>query len=129
MREGIVKKINKSLRHLLGLSVLISMSTTSFAEIIMNSGTAEGGSSISWSSEEVNQLMSDDFNASANEPSPPGSATVTTTLRQAGTAAVKPAYTAPQIIDTNHFSNQPSVNARAALVMDAQTGEVLFSKN
>jgi D-alanyl-D-alanine endopeptidase (penicillin-binding protein 7) len=127
-----VKKINKSLRHLLGLSVLISMSTTSFAEIIMNSGTAEGGSSISWSSEEVNQLMSDDFNASANEPSPPGSATVTTTLRQAGTAAptaVKPAYTAPQIIDTNHFSNQPSVNARAALVMDAQTGEVLFSKN
>lgn len=25
--------------------------------------------------------------------------------------------------------NQPSVNARAALVMDAQTGEVLFSKN
>lgn len=127
-----MKKINKSLRHLLGLSVLISMSTTSFAEIIMNSGTAEGGSSISWSSEEVNQLMSDDFNASANEPSPPGSATVTTTLRQAGTAApttAKPAYTAPQIIDTNHFSNQPSVNARAALVMDAQTGEVLFSKN
>lgn len=127
-----MKKINKSLRHLLGLSVLISMSTTSFAEIIMNSGTAEDGSSISWSSEEVNQLMSDDFNASANEPSPPGSATVTTTLRQAGTAAptaAKPAYTAPQIIDTNHFSNQPSVNARAALVMDAQTGEVLFSKN
>ncbi len=127
-----MKKINKSLRHLLGLSVLISMSTTSFAEIIMNSGTAEGGSSISWSSEEVNQLMSDDFNASTNEPSPPGSATVMTTLRPAGTvapAAVKPAYTAPQIIDTNHFSNQPSVNARAALVMDAQTGEVLFSKN
>ena len=127
-----MKKINKSLRHLLGLSVLISMSTTSFAEIIMNSGTAEGGSSISWSSEEVNQLMSDDFNASADEPSPPGSATVTTTLRQSGTAvpaAAKPAYSAPQIIDTNHFSNQPSVNARAALVMDAQTGEVLFSKN
>jgi D-alanyl-D-alanine endopeptidase (penicillin-binding protein 7) len=127
-----VKKINKSLGHLLGLSVLIGMSTTSFAEIIMNSGTAEGGSSISWSSEEVNQLMSDDFNASADEPSPPGSATVTTTLRQSGTvapAAAKPAYSAPQIIDTNQFSNQPAVNARAALVMDAQTGEVLFSKN
>ena len=127
-----MKKINKSLGHLLGLSVLIGMSTTSFAEIIMNSGTAEGGSSISWSSEEVNQLMSDDFNASADEPSPPGSATVTTTLRQSGTAvpaAAKPAYSAPQIIDTNQFSNQPAVNARAALVMDAQTGEVLFSKN
>ncbi len=129
-----MKKINKSLRHLLGLSVLISMSTTSFAEIIMNSGTAEGGSSISWSSEEVNQLMSDDFNASANEPSPPGSATVTTTLRQSvpstqqSVSVQQPAKTT-QIFDTNSYSNQPSVNARAALVMDAQTGEVLFSKN
>jgi D-alanyl-D-alanine endopeptidase (penicillin-binding protein 7) len=27
------------------------------------------------------------------------------------------------------YSNQPAVNARAALVMDAQTGEVLYSKN
>lgn len=34
-----------------------------------------------------------------------------------------------QIIDNSHFSNQPPVSARAALVMDSQTGEVLFSKN
>lgn len=123
-----MKKINKSLRHLLGLSVLISMSTTSFAEIIMNSGTTEGGSSISWSSDEVNQLMNDNLSVSAAESSPPGSATVTTTIRQGGAPA--PVPTKPvQIIDNSHFSNQPPVSARAALVMDSQTGEVLFSKN
>lgn len=123
-----MKKINKSLRHLLGLSVLISMSTTSFAEIIMNSGTTEGGSSISWSSDEVNQLMNDNLSVSDAEPSPPGSATVTTTIRQGGAPA--PVPTKPvQIIDNSHFSNQPPVSARAALVMDSQTGEVLFSKN
>ncbi|EFE8345337.1 D-alanyl-D-alanine endopeptidase, partial [Escherichia coli] len=123
-----MKKINKSLRHLLGLSVLISMSTTSFAEIIMNSGTTEGGSSISWSSDEVNQLMNDNLSVSAAEPSPPGSATVTTTIRQGGAPA--PVPTKPvQIIDNSHFINQPAVSARAALVMDSQTGEVLFSKN
>ena len=121
-----MKKINKPLRHLLGLSVLISMSTTSFAEIIMNSGTTEGGSSISWSSDEVNQLMNDNLSVSAAEPSPPGSATVTTTIRQGGAPA--PVPTKPvQIIDNS--INQPAVSARAALVMDSQTGEVLFSKN
>jgi D-alanyl-D-alanine endopeptidase (penicillin-binding protein 7) len=31
-----------------------------------------------------------------------------------------------QIYDTNTYNSQPSVNARAALVMDAKTGEVLF---
>ena len=34
-----------------------------------------------------------------------------------------------QIFDTSKYSNQPSVNARAALVMDGNTGEVLYSKN
>jgi D-alanyl-D-alanine endopeptidase (penicillin-binding protein 7) len=34
-----------------------------------------------------------------------------------------------QIFDTSKYSNNPSVNARAALVMDGNTGEVLYSKN
>ena len=33
------------------------------------------------------------------------------------------------IRDTVGYNAQPSVSARAALVMDAQTGEVLYSKN
>ena len=33
------------------------------------------------------------------------------------------------IRDTSGYNAQPSVSARAALVMDAQTGEVLYSKN
>ncbi|BCT87859.1 D-alanyl-D-alanine endopeptidase [Acinetobacter variabilis] len=70
--------------------------------------------------------MNDNLSVSATEPSPPGSATVTTTIRQGGVPApAKPV----QIIDNSHFSNQPPVSARAALVMDSQTGEVLFSKN
>ncbi|MCO8041111.1 serine hydrolase [Acinetobacter bohemicus] len=123
-----MKKINKSLMQVLGLSTLLSISSISFAEIIMRSGTAEGGaSSISWSSDEVNQLLNDDFSVAAEEPSPAGSATITTTLRQGG--SVQPAVKSPRILDTNHNISQPSVNARAALVMDAQTGEVLYSKN
>jgi D-alanyl-D-alanine endopeptidase (penicillin-binding protein 7) len=123
-----MKKLTPSLLQVLSLSVLIGMSATSSAEIIMNSGTAESGASINWSSEEASQLLSDDFSVAADEPLPPGSTTLTTTLRQGGASISTPTKRV-QIVDTNHFINQPSVNARAALVMDAQTGEVLFSKN
>ena len=76
----------------------------------------------------VIQLLEDD----ETEISPQGSTSVTTTLRGSGSASIT-SSTAPQknvqIRDTFGYSNQPSVNARAALVMDAQTGEVLYSKN
>ncbi|MDU6055329.1 MAG: D-alanyl-D-alanine endopeptidase PBP7/8, partial [Acinetobacter junii] len=84
--------------------------------------------SISWSANDVSQFLEDD----ETEISPQGSTSVTTTLRGSGSASIT-SSTAPQknvqIRDTFGYSNQPSVNARAALVMDAQTGEVLYSKN
>ncbi|MGQ8975257.1 serine hydrolase [Acinetobacter schindleri] len=124
-----MKKTHKSLMHVLGLSLAVSMSTTtSFAEIIMNSSAAAPQSSLNWSSEQANQFLSDGSDAD-DEPSPLGSTTVTTTIRsQNGQAVQEPAKTV-QILDTKTYGTQPSVNARSALVMDAQTGEVLYSKN
>lgn len=114
--------------HVLGLSILVSMSSTSFAEIVMNSTSADPQASLSWSSEQANQFLNDGSDLD-DEPSPLGSTTVTTTIRsQNGQSVQAPAKTV-QILDTQNYSNQVSVNARSALVMDAQTGEVLFSKN
>lgn len=64
----------------------------------------------------------------ADEPSPQGSTSVTTTIRQQNSPAATLKPKTVQIINSTSYVNQPSVNARAALVMDAQTGEVLFSK-
>lgn len=102
----------------------------SFAEIIMNPGSNQA--SLSWSSEEANQLLNGDVSAAAyseNEPSPQGSTKVSTSIRSANGAALSAPAKTVQIFDTSSYSHQPSVNARAALVMDGQTGEVLYSKN
>ena len=123
-----VKKLNKSLMHILGMSVLLGMSSLSSAELIMNSG-ANPQSSISWSSEDADQLLNGDVSYSSEEPSPQGSTKVTTSVRSSnGVAQTAPTKTV-RIVDTKQYTGQPSVNARAALVMDGQTGEVLYSKN
>ena len=117
---------------MLSMSILLAWSSTSFAELVNNnsvsSSAGSSSASISWSANDVSQLLEDD----ETEISPQGSTAVTTTLRGSGSASIT-SSTAPQksvqIRDTFGYSNQPSVNARAALVMDAQTGEVLYSKN
>lgn len=114
------------------MSILLALSSTSFAELVNNNSVSpsagSSSASISWSANDVSQLLEDD----ETEISPQGSTSVTTTLRGSGSASIT-SSTAPQksvqIRDTFGYSNQPSVNARAALVMDAQTGEVLYSKN
>ena len=114
------------------MSILLAWSSTSFAELVNNNSVSpsagSSSASISWSANDVSQLLEDD----ETEISPQGSTSVTTTLRGSGSASIS-SSTAPQksvqIRDTFGYSNQPSVNARAALVMDAQTGEVLYSKN
>lgn len=132
-----MKNSKKSVIHVLGMSILLAWSSTSFAELVVNnspvaSGT-NGSASLNWSANDASQLMEED------EPlviSPQGSTSVTTTLRSGGSATItsssSPKNTV-QIRDTFsnsiNYSSQPSVNARAALVMDAQTGEVLYSKN
>lgn len=114
------------------MSILLAWSSTSFAELVNNNSVSpsagSSSASISWSANDVSQLLEDD----ETEISPQGSTSVTTTLRGNGSASIT-SSTAPQksvqIRDTFGYSNQPSVNARSALVMDAQTGEVLYSKN
>ncbi|WP_157774475.1 D-alanyl-D-alanine endopeptidase PBP7/8 [Acinetobacter junii] len=127
-----MKNSKKSVLHVLSMSILLAWSSTSFAELVNNNSVspsaASSSASISWSANDVSQLLEDD----ETEISPQGSTSVTTTLRGSGSASIT-SSTAPQksvqIRDTFGYSNQPSVNARAALVMDAQTGEVLYSKN
>jgi D-alanyl-D-alanine endopeptidase (penicillin-binding protein 7) len=127
-----VKNSKKSVLHVLSMSILLAWSSTSFAELVNNNSVSpsagSSSASISWSANDVSQLLEDD----ETEISPQGSTSVTTTLRGNGSASIT-SSTAPQksvqIRDTFGYSNQPSVNARAALVMDAQTGEVLYSKN
>ena len=132
-----MKNSKKSVMHVLGMSILLAWSSTSFAELVVNnspvaSGT-NGSASLNWSANDASQLMEEDESL---EISPQGSTSVTTTLRSGGSATItsssNPKNTV-QIRDTFsnsiNYSSQPSVNARAALVMDAQTGEVLYSKN
>jgi len=127
-----VKNSKKSVLHVLSMSILLAWSSTSFAELVNNNSVSpsagSSSASISWSANDVSQFLEDD----ETEISPQGSTSVTTTLRGSGSASIT-SSTAPQknvqIRDTFGYSNQPSVNARAALVMDAQTGEVLYSKN
>lgn len=117
---------------MLSMSILLAWSSTSFAELVNNNSVSpsagSSSASISWSANDVSQFLEDD----ETEISPQGSTSVTTTLRGSGSASIS-SSTAPQksvqIRDTFGYSNQPSVNARVALVMDAQTGEVLYSKN
>lgn len=119
--------------HVLGMSILLAWSSTSFADLVVNNNSAASSvgassASISWSASDASQLMDDD----ETEISPQGSTSVTTTLRNGGYATITSSATpqkSVQIRDTFGSTSQPSVNARSALVMDAQTGEVLFSKN
>ncbi|MGJ8758733.1 D-alanyl-D-alanine endopeptidase PBP7/8 [Acinetobacter sp. HC8-3S] len=127
-----MKNSKKSVMHVLGMSILLAWSSTSFADLVVNNNSAASSvgassASISWSASDASQLMDDE-----TEISPQGSTSVTTTLRNGGSATITSSATpqkSVQIRDTFGSTSQPSVNARSALVMDAQTGEVLFSKN
>ena len=120
--------------HALSMSILLALSSTSYAELVVNNNPVStnansSSASLNWSASDASQLMEDDDSL---EISPQGSTSVTTTLRSGGSASISSSTTPQksiQIRDTSHFGSQPAVNARAALVMDAQTGEVLFSKN
>ncbi|WP_180176200.1 serine hydrolase [Acinetobacter sp. YH01016] len=122
-----MKNSKKSLMHVLGISILLGISSTSFAELVMDASKGAGQATLNWSSEDVSQLLNGD--ASAEEVSPQGSTKVTTSVRSSNAAATHSAPKAVQILNNSSYGNQPSVNARAALVMDGQTGEVLYSKN
>ncbi|WP_139840930.1 serine hydrolase [Acinetobacter sp. ANC 4558] len=125
-----MKKSKNALMHVLGISFLFSATTFTQAEIVVNNLSKQSGqANINWSPEDVEMLLNSDV--SNAEPSPQGSVTVKTTVRSGSSlpSASVPSTKIGQIIDTSGFNSSPDVNARAALVMDAQTGEVLYSKN
>lgn len=114
-----MKSLKKSLVRALSMSMLVGLSANSFAELIVNSGSgAVSQAKLNWSTDEAKQLLSQDRNSA--EVSPRGSVSATTTLRS----------NTPRVIDAS-FANRggPSIAAGSALVMDAHTGEVLYSKN
>ncbi len=150
-----MKKNKIPFKLLVSLSVL-GMSLPSFAEVIMHSGDS-GQATLAWSSEQANSFLNGAEPSpqgstnvtttlrAANTPAKPSitpptsvvssaatKTTVTTSVRSGNPDSIltllEPKKTV-QIYDTSHLSNQPYVNARAALVMDANTGEVLYSKN
>ncbi|WP_171530533.1 serine hydrolase [Acinetobacter defluvii] len=128
-----MKKSKKTLMHALSAAVLLSLSSASFADLVMNASGGTQRASMSWSTDDASQLLNGDVSISneAEEPSPPGSVTYLSTppSKSYSTTNVAPVQRSVQITDTNRYLNQPSVSARAALVMDANTGEVLYSKN
>ena len=123
-----MKSTKKMLKHVLGMSFLIGMSSSVFAEIVMNPASNNSGyAQISWSSEDAERLLNGDT-ANSTETSPAGSVNVTKTVRNSSSTQ-QPTTNTTQVLDTARSSSQPAIQARAALLMDAQTGEVLFSKN
>ena len=122
-----MKNTKKNLMHVLGITFLFSMTTLSQAEIVVNNVSQSSGQiNSNWSSADVDMLLNGDV--SNAEASPQGSVTVKTTVRNGSTTSATSNNIKP-IVDTSGFNSSPNVNARAALVMDAQTGEVLYSKN
>lgn len=104
--------------------MMLGFSVSSQAELVDYAATDIAQNSISWSSEEVGQFLNDAPGSVGDEPVIPASVSVSTSIR-----STAPETKTLKIQDTVSLANQPAVNARAALVMDAQTGEVLYSKN
>ena len=161
-----VKNSKKSLMSTCVLAMMWGVSSLSSAEVIITSSSGSGAqpsAAISWSTDQVQSFLNDD----GEEPSPTGSTTITTSVRNANgviaqgrsdgndlesysnglvlqpsaansapssntaaTTTLTLTATKPlQVVNNSNYANQPSVSARAALVMDANTGEVLYSKN
>ena len=115
--------------HVLGMSILLSMSSSSFAELIMDASGGTAQAALNWSSEDAKQLLNGDVSSLNDEATPQGSTKITTSVRSSNAVVSHAAPKTVQILNNSRYSNQPAVNARAALVMDSQTGEVLYSKN
>ncbi|WP_407926552.1 serine hydrolase [Acinetobacter baretiae] len=116
----ILKKIST---YFLGVSLCMGLSSASFADLqINNTPTSVPKAHVSWSDDDAKQLLSNDTD---EEGTPEGSTVVSITQRPNA-----PTTNSPPVSDTRFFNNAgPIVQAGSALVMDAQTGEVLFSKN
>ena len=60
-----MKKSKKSVIHVLGMSILLALSSTSYAELVVNNNPAStsansSSASLNWSASDASQLMQDD---------------------------------------------------------------------
>lgn len=123
------------------LSILCSaglMSGLSHAELTVQQGSFQVESEQkAWSDQQVGNFLAND--------TPAGHVSIEVSRSESKPTTEKPIvlnnqtinerYTSttttisPPVTATTTYNAQPSVSARAALVMDAQTGEILYSKN
>ena len=106
------------------MSIFLGMSMNTLAEVNTQTTTNAATNNMVWSAEEVDQFLNDGPSEVGDE-----ALLAPMSTRSNTEIVVEPAVKTAKILDTSNFANQPSVSARAALVMDANTGEVLFSKN
>lgn len=149
-KSVIEKKISKA-----AIAVITAMvSVASFAEVvtIKNEKLTSGTSSIAWSDNQAAQVMSDNRTASSNSQiplyndsnyqskSPSGYYSYNNTKNNdARSSNSMPNFgsATPVSVNSNktvsyndtNYSGSPSVSAYGAIVMDAQTGKVLYNKN
>ena len=55
-----MKNAKNMLMHALSFSVLLGLSSTSFADLVINSSGGVGQAALSWSSADASQLLNDD---------------------------------------------------------------------
>ena len=138
-----IKTGKKSLmRHLIVVAMLGLAAPTYAQELAQLTAAAQSNASaqMAWSEDDVSRFM-DGEAAAANTRHPedidiPAQTTVFTTVQPTAPTVATPPISTTTITTTlapkaqiSSFSNQPSVNARAAMVMDAETGEILYTKN
>ncbi|SDB92365.1 D-alanyl-D-alanine endopeptidase (penicillin-binding protein 7) [Acinetobacter marinus] len=134
MRRTHSKTRQAMTRLTLALATMVSCHY-SFAEIYMQQNPSSNAN-IAWSDSQASQFLSND------EPAAQVTTQVTRSqpqVRKSSTIVLNNSTLANKYpTSTSNYSNasyssysssQPSVNAKAALVMDAQTGEVLYGKN
>lgn len=129
----LLKEQVSRLRTLSLIMGLISINTVSYAGLVTQQTLNPGTGKIGWSSENAaSQLMREDLDddGGGNEVAMdvrhlPGRAGNLSTVVDRVKEPVK--QLGSQIV--NKLQGQPEVHANAALVLDAQTGEVLYSKN
>lgn len=129
------------LKHVLCTSIVLAFASNCYAELTQTTTNNNGTASLTWSNQDVQQLLQDDvvLDDDSVEISPQGSTQITTTLRVSDNYSNNNANNnknqqnysknvAP-IRDIRDVNAELNVNARAALLLDAKTGEVLYSKN
>lgn len=137
--------ITQMKRTMTCLSLMLAgaiMSTTALADLKVQQGAYNEVSS-AWSDADAGMLLDNDMPAgkvsievSRSHPTATTSSTVVLNnkmleSRYPSTGNMSSTHISPvtSYPSVSNSYNQPHVNARAALVMDAQTGEILFGKN